>query len=172
MAHVGKVYPRYQPYDLSLKTIDEWCPPRKLYFTVSNLGTNGTLAPPWQNLTILSPIGDYDVVNQTITYRFDHPTVPDNYLLAIWDVYHLVSPIPSNRRPAVRITVEFWFDGLKYGDVTNDYSGAVFLGVAHLAIQWQQWLNRLDTSKLWITNLCKIFAGTWAQQPEYHPYRE
>jgi len=171
MAHVGKYYPRTIRPDMAFIGYDGWVPPRKLFYKATSGGTLGTLAAPWQNIEVLTDVGDNETDRDKITWQIDHPTVPDNYIKAIWTIKHRTNPVPSQRLPDVSWLFEFWHQGTKYGDQELLTTQQIFLGALRLGFQWISWNHLINLALFRQINQSQAYAGTWEQQPEYHPYR-
>lgn len=171
MPHCNRYYPRHIRQDIALLGIVGWNPPRKMKWKATTTASQGTLAAPWLGTEIISDIGDNETDPDKIFYTFNHPTVSDNFIKLIWSLKPQTGTNPHLVRPNVSIVCEFWYHGTKYGDFESRFNSEWCLLPGLLSMQWDLWTHLIDTTKFRRIDESRIYASSWAEQPEYHPYR-
>lgn len=174
MPHLGKQYPlQWKGFFQILPFTQGNGPTRKLQIWNGGVSSVGTIANLWRlAIPVVSEVADYSTVDPLwINYHFVHPSDPDATI--DWRfkfIENPFSPGPGNeflwhtRCTPTYAGVELcWQES--YTSVNFAWShdtGGHIVGPA--------WNDVVDPA-LWQTQVLIYDPATWAQQPEYQPYR-
>jgi len=190
--HAGRRYPiNYRP-DLGRRGFGDNSPPRKMFLrsghststvppflTLAHYLTHGfsdtypgTAGTVWSDLEILSTVGDYPNDYDQMRWRFNHPTVANSWIDVYWTTYDQEFPpgVPIGATPDLYF--EFYWAGIFRGDkLFTLIQDQVFANFTLLAKSWNVWEHLADPTIFEGIPDLRIYAGSWPQQPEWHPYR-
>jgi len=170
--HVGKAYPITMINTVWLIEVPTRQPVRKLMLQSNALGTSGTVANSWAGLDVLSDVAYRHPTNSTWTsWDFQHPTDPlATITFSAW--LKEITPTPGGGVCYEWDSIwEPYYNGVKLADkrAVEDMSGAFQTHIPEF-LAGPGWDNKTDVPK-WNQFRCWNRAATWAEQPEYHPYR-
>ncbi len=171
--HVGKTYPRTTKNFISMPdTGVHLGPARKMKLQTQGSFGIGSIAVMWDGLTVLSDVAEYDPSDETVLfYKFTHPT--DS---SVWIDFFckLIVPTPIPMAPPVmtyEIKYESRYAGTLLGRRVRECSPEFLWTAPHTDSQvgpgWDDDPHPLQ----WFQQTFRCGAATWADQPEYHPYR-
>lgn len=169
--HVGKSYPISLPRPL-------WCEPytslkmgrKRVATTENSLGIHRPLSNQWTSPGLSGVVQPEPSMPNRYIMVCDCPADPLNQL---WFRYDWVeglfgSELQVNYHWNVR--VEIRYDGVTYGYRERQLEWLQGLAFGYPSNDYGLWSGLLDTS-MFATMQVSLGTATWAQQPEYHPYR-
>lgn len=172
MSHAGKAYPSLMANDWTPRPLfnRSWAPRKwKMIFTSTSVGT---LTIPWRGLTIISDVGVRDISTNLITWNLDHPTVSGDRIEFTWRLHQVFPPTVIRTPYEVEMIFDYYHGATrmatrKHTTITDPY----FEASTHRYVTFTQW-NDLVTPAQWDSTFAlAVFAASWADQPEYHPWR-
>jgi len=190
--HVGKRFPQMGRPDLSLDGFPANAPPRKWRIN-SHSGSTippaalvgrsfgspgisflspGTLGDQWLEVDVLSDVGEQLPGDDYISWRITCPNNGNSQILIEWHCINAEIPPGTFLGTRPRVRCEMTLSGTTYGDhefiVVNS---PVFTSPSLFCQSWDDWQNLTDPDIFTGIPFLKLFAGSWPDQPDYHPYR-
>jgi len=175
MGRAGKHFPNNcrQDYRDGL-TVDEFNgPARNCWMTIGS-NPQGALMAKWVGVSILSEL--YEQVGTQLHWRMPHPsiTTDDPHFLIAWTVV-FNGAAPPNERYVVRLRFSYHEAGTEWG-FYNLVAGAwnfvlssggtvLFIPGTWTFTTFAQFRNGGSTTEQ------SIRRATWAENPDFHPYR-
>lgn len=175
MPHVGKYVPWLMKNQVGLyigSAAFYRPPPRKIWLHVRPLGNTGTYPVAWAGVTVISSVGDYDSADSTITtWTCTHPTLSTHTM-------EFRAKYRESQNPTT-LFVSYWWDTelIARDGSTQVGKYTVSLDYGQMFVNASPFYNFTGTWPVSVglpvfQNLgMQIRSATWAEQPEYHPYR-
>jgi len=170
--HVGKGYPRTMINTVWFAESTVRDPPRKLSFVGNPLGYSGSVAALWAGTTTVSGLAYRHAVDPLKTsWDFENATDPLATLTFSAWITEFV-PLPTGGAVYYwRYFIEAFYNGAHLADYENGFDLDPGFSPFHPHIfPGPTWNHRVNNA-LWLNLYSQCHSATWAQQPEYHPYR-
>lgn len=172
--HLGRCYPRsvYKDFYIGLDYVGFDYPPRKVFFEQRGGFPSGTLAVIWQDVEVLSTIGERLDDGPSVYWKIEHPTVSDSWIDFYWGM--LLDQAPPGQPNWVTWRYDIFFSSVKYGTCFFNHvqpdiqCGAFFPGLMDSATH--TWTDLLDPPAFTNLNTFYLYAATWARDT-YQPYK-
>jgi hypothetical protein len=174
MPHLGKAIPR-QWINFILNpfhTRSSCGPTRKLRFTFFG-GARGTVAQLWQNSVRVSTVAERDSADGIYTFYTWVNPADQLATITLRTVYGRFPPgSTSFNRFGWKHVWSAFYNGTKLADFTvhSDNEGVLWGHTANGIDIGPSWSNLTNTT-LWRDLRGRCVGASWADQPEYHPYR-
>jgi len=169
--HVGKGRPRLIPGWFDLPEYLGYGPTRQYRLGVSSLNAVGTVAENWAGR---------NSVRQTLQWD---PDFPYEYIvsganpidaLAVLRLTLTIAPGTHASSPNaayhVHSKIETFYNGVMLAWSETDQAWTVGWQFHHLQPHFTTWYDRIDPAQ-WFWADAVVNPVSWAEQPEYHPYR-
>jgi len=132
---------------------------------------NGTIAAVWEDIEVISLPSERLDSPVRLRWKFEHPTISNNFVY-LYQTPELSLPGIPYTNYRFENVLEFWYAGSKLADFLHYHRNFpmwdVFPDAFASVVSWNHLTNPAEFTDMGET---QIYAASWEQQPEYHPYR-
>lgn len=170
MGRYGLAWPSSKYHDLAEVPESEATPPRKVIIFVPAFST-GSLATPWLDQWWLSDVPETGDSYGILYYDCQNLSAGDDFIRVRCEIQNSEFPPIGFTQIWWLVWLEYFHEGVLMGHTPHNRPFGVPGGPFPSGVSFALFTD-LNDPALWGANgFLKIATASWADQPEWHPYR-